>query len=296
MSLDIKEICRLPPSFIAVFLIGVLASIVGAIAAAWFGFSNIGINSAKIGAQLGASYIGGGENAAAMKEIFDIPNEIFVGTFAVDNILTSIWMFVTTFFSGKRFENKNEKAVPIDSDIKKEPNIIEMMSIFLAGIAILKIADWLSKNVGGIHFLLYLSLVAIIVGQITFLKKTLRFSYTLGVFLFIPFFFSIGAISDFSALNDLPSFVIYMPIIVVSVHGLIIFLFTKIFRIKHHYAAVASQALIGGPSTAIAVAQAKNWKLGIPIAMIAGVFGYTISNFIGVFIYHASVRLISIGY
>jgi uncharacterized membrane protein len=49
---------------------------------------------------------------------------------------------------------------------------------------------------------------------------------------------------------------------------------------------IASQSLIGGPATAVAIAQAKNWKSGISIGIILGVLGYAVANFFGVLVYN----------
>ncbi|MBI2344239.1 MAG: DUF819 family protein [Deltaproteobacteria bacterium] len=292
LSLNIREIAYLPRFFLWIYGAGICGSVLGAIIAAMVGSMDLGLDAAKLAAQLGASYIGGGENAVAMKVILAIPNELFVGSFAVDNVLTSLWMFMAIMYAGSRFS-----LVDTSSDRKTAdpaPNILEIVFIGFLALLVVQVATWLTATVGMLHRYLYISGVAVAIGQISFVQRHVRFAYPLGVILFIPFFFSIGAMSDFASLAQLPWAALYMPMVIVIVHGTVMLTCGHYFKIPRHYVAVASQSLIGGPSTAVAVAQAKNWRSGIPIAIIAGILGYAIANFCGMGIYHIARFMITL--
>ncbi|MBI4236793.1 MAG: DUF819 family protein [Deltaproteobacteria bacterium] len=289
MSLDIRLLTKLPRKFLAIYAIGIVASMSGALVAALI-FRDLGLDAAKLAAQLGASYIGGGENAVAMQKIFNIPLPLFVGTFAVDNVLTSLWMLLMIFFIGP-YRVQSEFVGVIEKPPPPMFTIIEILSLIFCAIGVVWIAQFLSTRIGLLHTLLYVSLLSILAGQMGWVRRLSQSAYLLGVLLFLPFFFAIGAHSDFAAIARLPAAVLAMPPIVVGVHGLIMVICGKFLRIPRHYLAVASQSLIGGPSTAVAVAQAREWHEGVPIAVIAGVGGYAIANFIGVLIYRLAAAM-----
>jgi uncharacterized membrane protein len=88
--------------------------------------------------------------------------------------------------------------------------------------------------------------------------------------------------SDIRAIAALPPGIVAMPFIVVGIHALILIPAAKFLKASKISTMVASQALIGGPATAVAVAQARKWQSGISIGIILGVVGYAAANFFGV--------------
>ena len=138
--------------------------------------------------------------------------------------------------------------------------------------------------------------IALLVAQISLLKPYFRISYLIGALAFYPFFFVIGAISDLNSLSQVPISFVLMPIIVVSFHALTLGVFLFFRRKMLNEAALASQALIGGVGTAVAIVQAKGWKHMMPYAIAIGVFGYAIGNYIAIAVYHITKFLITYGY
>ncbi len=54
-----------------------------------------------------------------------------------------------------------------------------------------------------------------------------------------------------------------------------------LFKLHRAELLLASNACVGGPSTAAAMAAAKEWKSLIVPALLIGVFGYAIATFVG---------------
>ena len=65
---------------------------------------------------------------------------------------------------------------------------------------------------------------------------------------------------------------------------LISFIFGKIFRYSIEEVCIASNANIGGPTTAAALAIARGWNQLVVPAMLVGILGYVIGTYYGVFI------------
>ena len=57
----------------------------------------------------------------------------------------------------------------------------------------------------------------------------------------------------------------------------------KLFKFNIEEIVICSNASLGGPSTAAAVAGAKGWKELITPAILIGVLGYIIGNYLGIF-------------
>ncbi len=297
LGLDIQQIKKLPKNILGSFCVGVLGTTLGGMAAALIGAIDQGPDAAKLAAQLTASYIGGGENAVAMRTILDIPSEKFVACFALDNILTSVWMMVTVV--GVKGDNPGKiRRIPSLSDevtlIETEgypARLVDFFTTFAAALGTTLLSRYISNTVGFFHPLVYLTVVALLIGQIPFIKKHLKQSYLIGSIAFAPFFFAMGAISNIHDIASIPKSMLLMPLIVVGVHALVIYIGSR-HIVSRSEMAIASQSLIGGAGTAVALAQGTNWKEGISLGLILGTLGYIIANYIGLFVYSVSLKLI----
>ena len=291
LALDFDEIKSIPKRFIYLFCFGAVGTLVGGVFAGLIGYQFMGIDAIKISSQLVGSYVGGGENALAVKEILDIPNSLFIPVFAVDNILTSFWMILTLIIGKGEFEENKGPAERENSWDNPQSNLIEIFGCLSITFLVLQVSKYLS-NLIGIHLLLIITIVASFAVNIKPFKKYLRPSYLLGSFLFAPFFFSMGAISDLSVVAERSLFVVFAPFIVALTHGMFLALLTFNIKGSRLEKGLVSQALIGGSGTAVAYAQAKKWRKGISLGMILGVLGYTIGNYAGLLCYELTLKII----
>ena len=292
-SLDFRELRSLPRSLLFIWGIGVIASSIGGIIAALIANKGLGPDAPKLAAQLTASYIGGGENAVAMQKILDIPSELFLGCFGVDNIVTSIWMVTTMVLARSAPQEITISANNAEDSSGQKVTLVKILASITAACLVNEASKMASKYIGFLHPILYLGIIGLAVGQVKQIRKFLAPSYLIGTLLFTQFFFSIGAISDLRVLSRLHWAVIAMPFIVVSIHGVLIYGSAHFFRIASLETSLASQSLIGGPATAMALAQAKGWRSGISLGLIVGVLGYAVANYFGIAVFHISSWLIN---
>ena len=67
-------------------------------------------------------------------------------------------------------------------------------------------------------------------------------------------------------------------------HDLLLSVFGKIFKFNLEEICIASNANVGGPTTAAALAIAKGWQAMVVPALLVGTLGYVIGNYYGIFV------------
>ena len=75
---------------------------------------------------------------------------------------------------------------------------------------------------------------------------------------------------------------IFLALIIVAVNMLLSLLFGKLFHFNLEEIILASNANIGGPTTAAAMAISKGWNQLIGPVMLVGVLGYVLGNYFGI--------------
>ena len=107
ISLDLKALLQLGPKALIVFLAGSLGVIVGGPISLWL-MSTLFPHSLPLPpsqlwqglSTIGGSWIGGGANQTAIKEIFKVPDSIFGSVVVVDIAVSQIWMAILLYGAG----------------------------------------------------------------------------------------------------------------------------------------------------------------------------------------------------
>lgn len=299
--LDFKELKQIKPAYLFYFLFGSLATITGGVVTFYLFGDRIGPDAWRLVGQLVASYIGGGENAVAVAKALDVPKDLFTSAFAADNVVTTIWMMVglsapiglSRFFSNEMPQQEiaaaKEHAKPYTS-AEFLPSLFYSLTLACAILLVssamakpirawaeLHQMQWLKFNTT----IIWVTTLALIVAQ-TPLQKHLKVSYTFGMLLFLYFFFSMGAVSSISEIVRLGPAVFVFVATIVAVHGALMIAAGKIGRADLATIFVCSQANIGGPSTAVALAEANGWTHMVTPGILLGVLGYAMANYIGI--------------
>lgn len=294
LRLDIKDLRQLDSKCVLYFLICCVGTITGVVIAHLAFGSLIGEESWKLAGQLTASYIGGGENAVAVGTSLEVSKELFSSTFAADNIVTAVWMLVCLsgpIGLGRFFSNTAPMEI---SDAPKEHSkpftVGEFLPSVAYSIAAAAVILWISqivgdaiKSSGWISWntkIIWVTTLALLVAQ-TRLQKHFKVSYLLGMMVFNYFFFSMGAISSLKEVIDYGPRVFVYVTTIVAVHGVIVLGVGKLIRADLPRLLTASQATIGGPATAAALAEANNWPHLVVPGVLMGILGYATANYMG---------------
>lgn len=161
LSVDLKAILRLGPKALIMFFTGTLGIVLGGPIALWImmtlqpeAFSATGPDALWRGmTTVAGSWIGGGANQTAMREIFDVGDQIFSAMIAVDVICANVWMAVLLFMAGEsdqidkktKADNSAIKALQarlekFHESVKQTPTFTDTIKILAVGFGIAAMA------------------------------------------------------------------------------------------------------------------------------------------------------------
>lgn len=101
----------------------------------------------------------------------------------------------------------------------------------------------------------------------------------IGTYLIYIFFVVIGIPASIQSIVVNSPLLLVFCFIVVFINMLVTFICAKIFKFNLEDAILASNACIGGPTTAAAMAVSKGWTKLIAPIMLIGTLGYVIGNY-----------------
>lgn len=105
----------------------------------------------------------------------------------------------------------------------------------------------------------------------------------IGTFLIYIFLVVIGVPASLQLILTRSPLLLVFTGVIVLVNMTVTLLLGKLFKFNLEEILLASNANIGGPTTAVAMAIAKGWNKLIGPIMLVGVFGYIIGNYLGIF-------------
>lgn len=318
IGMDWKSLARLGPKALAAMLIGtagimiggpVALGIVGAVSPATV--AGQGADAVWRGlATIAGSWIGGGANQTALREVFQPSDALFSQMVAVDVLVAELWMAALIYGAGvaariDQFLGADSRAVQqvkdhLDSEQKaNERNPALKDYIFLAaagfgatgvahGLAAL-ITPFLAQNYPALEKysltsnFFWVITIATFIGILLSLTPVRRLEYygasRLGsVFLYV-LIATIGMQMDLGAVAGNPG-LFAIGLIWILIHGTILVIACKWLRIPFFFLAVGSQANVGGSASASVVAAAFHPALA-PVGVLLAILGYAIGTYGG---------------
>ena len=316
LSIDIKRIISLGPKAIIMFLAGTFGIVIGGpltiILLSYISPDLVGGSGPdeiwKGLANIAGSWIGGGANQTAMKEMFGCSDKLFSAMITVDVIVANIWMAFLLYGAG--ISSRVDKWFKADSSsiealkvnlagyqakIARIPNLTDLMIILAVGLGLTGlahigadiIAPWILLNAPELaKFSLtskffWLIVIATTGGLILSFTKLKKYegagaSKVGSVFLYI-LVATIGMKMDALAILDNPDLFL-IGIIWMLIHVIILLAVGKIIKAPFFFVAVGSQANVGGAASAPIVASAFHPSLA-PVGVLLAVFGYALGTY-----------------
>ena len=300
---DLKKIYKESGRLVIIFLISSVGTIVGA-ALAYLTLHNYIPILNHVAGVMTASYIGGGVNFVAVATSFNVPADLISAVTVSDNLLMVLYFGTLIFLPSMKFCQKFFKSSYSETEKIDENNnyntvtttsVKDIAFTFASASLIVAISFELSKFLTKLSSSPIISFIGnkyLLVTTFTVLLATLfpRFfqnikgANEIGTFLIYIFFVVIGVPASISAIIEKSPLLLVFCFIMVFVNMLITFGAAKIFGFTIEEAILASNANIGGPTTAAAMAISKGWYKFVAPTMLVGTLGYIIGTYIGILI------------
>lgn len=310
---NIKKIWKESGRILVIFLISSVGTMIGA-TVGYLALHNMIPDLNKVAAMMSGSYIGGGVNFAAMATSFEVPGDLVSAAVVADNLLMALYFFVlismpSIAFFRKKFSHphldeveqvgtKENETLAASYWGRKEISLKDIALGIASAVVIVAVSGELSKLIGNLiptsnGFLsmanMLLSNKYLIITTVTMLGATFMSNYfenikgsqEIGTFLIYLFFVVIGVPASIPLiLAKSPLLLVYTTIMVV-INMLVTFSVGKLLKFDLEEMILASNACIGGPTTAAAMAISKGWTKLIAPIMLVGTLGYILGNYFG---------------
>lgn len=300
LRVNLKDVLAAGLPIVFLFLVGSLATTLGAVAGMWLvnGPQSIGPLYNAVGGMFVGTYTGGSINFNALALHYEVMREgvLYGGSVAVDNILTTLWMVATLALprllaplwprregAGAQRENP---SLGIEEDTE-HLHPIDLGLVLALGMGALLASNLLAEWAGELGYvvpsIIIITLLALIIAQFPIAKR-LKGAQALGMFSVYLFLAVIGAFCDIQALQSLGFLGLTLfgfALTTVFVHGLATFGAARLMKMDLDMAAVASQANVGGGTSALALARGIGRNDLVLPAVLLGSLGNALGTFLG---------------
>lgn len=299
LAVDLRDLKKAGPAMLWAFGLAVLGTCLGALLGAFVFGAFFGENTWRLAGTLTGTYTGGGLNFVAVGRGLGLPEQLFTGATAADNLTTGLWLGATLmlpvwlgrFYATPVPEPEEEEDTPIGEGvdareghhpffIKRGVSTLDLAILVATGMVLLAVSDWLGRSVPAVPAVLWLTTLALVVGHARPFQE-IQGALQLGTFALHLFFVVIGIRSRISEIFTVGVEVFFYTLLVVAVNGVVVYGVGRLARLDVGTLSVASQAAIGGPSSALAVAVGREWKALILPGIIVGLLGYAVGNYLG---------------
>lgn len=318
LQTNIRRIWRETGRLLAIFLIGSVGTVAGAVIGCVLLRTSID-GLPQVAAMMTGSYIGGGVNFTALADAFKVSGTLVSSTIVADNLNMALYFLILLGIAGNSFFRRfyphpliNEveqsgvseegKTLAASYWGRKDVSLQDIAMCVTYAVVVVTISkflgatlsalvppdgSWLSKMGGtflGSQYV-WITLISMIFASV-FEKQanSMNGAQEIGTFFIYMFFFVIGVpASIMEILTNAPMLFVFCFIMVV-VNMLFCLIGGKILNFALEDILVASNANIGGPTTAAGLAISQGWTKLVGPAMLVGTFGYAIGTYIGIIV------------
>lgn len=260
----------------------------------------LGETFAPLSGMFAGTYIGGSANFNAIALHYGVLREgsVYATAVVVDNIATGVWILITvamplllyrTGLFGKPGE-RTAVAAEVDPDAVVAPPLTGSLAIALplalalAGVVIANLAAAWLKGLGvAAPSILILTTLALAAAQVPVVAR-MTMARPLGLYGVYVFLIVVGASVDIAALiasGPLGMMLMAFVTILMLVHGVVLVTAAQVLKIEPEIVAIASNANIGGATSAVSLAEAFGREDLVLPGLIAGTVGTAIGTYIG---------------
>lgn len=318
---NVRKIWRETGQMLAVFLTGAAGTVAGGFLAfsALRPFFGDDQGLAQVTAMMTGTYIGGSVNLAAMARQFVAADSLCAAATVADNLLMTLYFFALIAFARMRFFRERYPHPHIDEAASGQETgaqtraaaywsrkDISLRDIAL-NLAFCTAVVWVSSGIASLFAPLvpeqvetfagglldfagrffgsqYVWITTLSVAAATFFDRQverIHGSQEIGTYFIYLFLFVIGAPASIVTVVTEAPLLLVLTAIMVAVNMLFCFTAAKLLHFDLEDAIIASNANIGGPTTAAGMAVSQGWGRLVGPAMLVGTLGYVLGNYAG---------------
>lgn len=316
LQCNMRKVWKQTGRMMVIFLIGAVGTCVGAVLAYTLLHDYIpGLNG--IAAMMTGSYIGGGVNFAALAAEFSVDGELVGAATVADNLLMALYFFALILFAGmnffrRRFSHPHIDAVEtVGTDSaqtqaaaywkRKDISLKDIAVNFAFSATVVALSRLIAGAISGLIpqngvilticstffgsqyvWITTLSMLCATFGERQ--VANLSGSQELGTYLIYLFLFVIGVPASISKILTETPLLLAFTALIVLVNMAFCLIGGKLLHYDLEDILLASNANIGGPTTAAGMAISQGWSKLVGPVMLVGTFGYVIGTYAGVII------------
>jgi len=294
LEADLSSLLSSGTAVLVAYAVGVAGTVVGTLVAWMLVGAQLGTEGWKVAAALCATYIGGSVNFAAVAAMVQLESgPLMACTMAADNIAMAVYLAAIALIPvapsrpPDTAPSDNDKALPATDAQGSRPADTESLIFSLAvAVSVVALGSALSVATNtAAGMLMFATLLASALGTASNVfvsrgRDWFRGAKELGVALMLMFFATIGAgAGDLSALLG-NLWILAFICIQLSVHIAIVLAVGLAAKLPMEALLTSSNANVGGPATAAAMAAARGWTHMVNPGMLTGSLGYAIGTMI----------------
>lgn len=296
LEVDLKSLKKAGGPILLMFGVGGLGTMIGVLVS-WFlvrPAAEIGSLANAVAGMYTGTYIGGSINFNAIALSYHVNEnaELYAAATVIDSLIGTVWIVATLiapkylqlFFPRKKLRSAESDGQSIK--VKESISIIGLAAILGMAFLAMTVSKFGSQFFPQVPEIITLTTIALIFAQLSFIKK-LSGAHTLGFFLILLFLATIGTLCDLgtlSGLGDLSDTLFLFVGLLILIHGLVVFGIGALLKIDWDVIAVASQANVGGNTTALASAESLNRPDLLIPGVLVGSLGNALGTYAGFFI------------
>jgi len=279
------------PTLLA-FVAGGVGTVLGTLLA--YRIIPLGPEGYKLAGIFCSTYIGGGMNYVATSQTLDLQSgDLLTAGIAADNLVMTLY-FLLLFalpsigFIRKRYIRRHEAAAVDDTsrsgpDDKPRLDLTELAFALGLAAVICAIGYGVAGAIGvaSSAILIVTAIAVFLASAFPSRLSNLSGASETGTLLMQVFFAAIGASANIGVVLREGAVLFVFAALILIVHLVFILVAGKLMRLDLIEIVVASNANMGGPTTAAAMAIARRWHTLVTPAILCGTLGYATATFIG---------------